>query len=339
MWPRQRHEVRIAQPGKFLGYLPVYFADHKGYFDQQGLAVKFLNAYGDHSTWDMVAQGHAEFGIADPLLMLDSTQPRGLVVASVVQRAGIYGLTRHTDFVVSSSTDFSGKRLAAFEAPSTSFALANHIRLECVQCGVAAPEIIQIKFTSELGYIDRPDIDVVLMTEPSATIAELGGARRVYNASAHFGDLLVTALFSTAEYVAKHRELTQSLVSGIQRSMSSIHADHLEALRMAGKRFPELPPIAVELGTLRLIADGVIPDRTTVSEEGWYRLRTLRDRKSPMPSIHDYVDQGFAIRAWENAQEGEPGLLILRPTFMGVGFDALILFRILRRWFRARRQA
>jgi hypothetical protein len=104
-----------------------------------------------------------------------------------------------------------------------------------------------------LGSLNDPDVDLVLLVEPSATIAELDGGHRVFIGPKYFKErILYSGIFSTADYVHRNPEITQGLVSAIENSLRMIHVRHLEAVKVAREEFTEFTNIiAVEMATLR----------------------------------------------------------------------------------------
>jgi NitT/TauT family transport system substrate-binding protein len=319
-------KVRISQFGKVLAYLPLYIAQSKGYFERLGLDVTIVDAFGDHSAWDAVAKGECDFGVADPLLMVDSKQAQGVVVASMVERAMMYALSPKPQNILASIEDFSAKTIAAYGAPSTSFALMKNISRACEDRKIPGINIVEIEFTTELGYLQRKDIDAVLMTEPYASLASVNGAHMIFDGSKYFGEVLITGLFTRRDYCKAHPETVTAVVSAINEALKFLHSDHLGAARIAKNVFPETSPIAIELGTIRLIADRVFPNNSIVSEKCWYALRQIRTDSAKMPKFRDYVDNTFAVEA-SSSPLPMIEVLTIKPTLWGIGIDLKALWK------------
>ena len=62
-------KITIAQWGqeKYLIYLPVYIAQDKGFFKEQGLDVSIVFSGNDDQVFATVARGDAQFGVGDPI--------------------------------------------------------------------------------------------------------------------------------------------------------------------------------------------------------------------------------------------------------------------------------
>ena len=62
----QLETVKVAQFNEFFLYMPLYLADAKGFFAEEGLKIEIINTGGDDKTFAAVIGGSATFGIADP---------------------------------------------------------------------------------------------------------------------------------------------------------------------------------------------------------------------------------------------------------------------------------
>lgn len=329
-------KVTVAQFGKVLSYLPLYFAQREGIFEKAGLEVHIVDALGDHAAWDMVRKGEAHFGIADPLLMVDSSDARGVVVAALVQRAGLYGLSRRSPTIIKSASDFSGKTVAAFRAPSTCNAFLMHVCRVCEKGGLAPPQVVEFDFSAEFGYLNREDIDMVLMTEPAASLAEQDGAQRIFYGAPFFGDILITGAFSRLDYVRANCDTVQRFVSAIETALRRIHTDHLEAVRVARNEFAEVAPLTIELATMRLFADGTWPKHTAVSEASWYGLRQIRAEGLPPPVAIDYITNEYAVRAMAQPNPWKEMVKVETPKIWGISVDLKAVGRNLETYWRNR---
>jgi len=323
--------VRIAQFGHVLAYLPLYIALKKGYFKEYKMNVTIVNRFGDHTTWQSVCSEEAEFGVADPLLMVGDSEIKGVVIASLVQRVPMHLLTRRPDIIYTKPTDFAGKNICVYQRPSTSYALIRKLADQCVAEGKAPPIIREIEFTTELGYLSHADVDAVLMVEPAASMAEINGAYRVFDGSKYFGEMLVTGLFGRLDYIEKNPDVSQSLVNGLQKALNLIQSDRAQAVAIARKEFPEVNALSIELGVLRLIAEKSFPRRTVVSENAWYALSQLRGQSASVPLFRDFVNNRFANSASEAKLEIS-AVLSLNPNLYGIGFDLPALLQ----WFRSK---
>ena len=62
----QLETVKVAQFSEALLYMPLYLADDRGFFREEGIAIEIINTGGDNQTFAAVIGGSATFGVADP---------------------------------------------------------------------------------------------------------------------------------------------------------------------------------------------------------------------------------------------------------------------------------
>ena len=90
-----RIKVRFCIFDKVLPYLPLFLAIEAGYFRKRGIDVEVLpSSHGDKKTWETVEKGSAEFGLSDPVVSLHENARTGRLVATIVNKATICGITK-----------------------------------------------------------------------------------------------------------------------------------------------------------------------------------------------------------------------------------------------------
>ena len=68
--------IKVAQFGDVFIYIPLYLANTKGFFKEEGLKVDLINTGGDDKTYAAVIGGSALFGIADPTFVAIAKEHR-----------------------------------------------------------------------------------------------------------------------------------------------------------------------------------------------------------------------------------------------------------------------
>jgi ABC-type nitrate/sulfonate/bicarbonate transport system substrate-binding protein len=297
-------QITICQSWKTLAYLPLYIAERQRFFENEGLSVNFTEGRGDHVAWQKVATGEAKFGIGDPVVMLPRNgegPSNGRTVASILNRAALWGISKKPLAPITSAKQLKGKTVACFREPSTSFMMMKYLSEQAKTTSSRDLRIIGMEPQSENSYLDRPDIDFVLTLEPTVTEEELTGAHRVFSGPAYFRDFLITGIYTTDEVIRAEPATVQGVVNAIDRSLAYIRNNHLDALRIAVDEFGQDKRLAVELATLRLVAEKVFPESAAISERAWHQCLRVRfgDEDVAYP-FRDWVDNSFAIRAQKN---------------------------------------
>src|SRR5688572_13735297 len=123
-------KVTIAQFGHVFLYMPLYVALNKGMFKKQGLDVNLVSTGGDEKTFTAVASGNAQFGVSDPTFAAIARErgQGGKVVAGIVRGVPFWVISFKKDAKsIDNPSGFANNRIAAYTAPSTSYAVMKDI--------------------------------------------------------------------------------------------------------------------------------------------------------------------------------------------------------------------
>ena len=293
-WFRTRlRAVTVCQFNRTLGYLPLYMAYRRRFFEMEGLRVTIVDGHGDEPVWKAVARADAQFGISDPVGMIKDDLTSGVLVATVLGKLGMWGLARKPMLPIRSMNRFKNRRTSVFREPTTQHAVIKRALEEAGS--VVAEHLVGHSPGSEMGAILSDDIDIVLMDEPRATIAEREGAFRVFSAPKVIGPFLCTGCFTSRKFAEEHPDIVQAFVNGLQSALSLLHCDHLAALQVVEEEFADIDRTKRELATLRMLDDGIFPVSVAVDESAWQAaVKTWFPSNWQEYDYVDYVDPQFA---------------------------------------------
>ncbi len=300
--PAALTEITIAQFGQVFLYLPLYVANDKGFFAEEGLDVTIVSTGGDDRTFAAVSSGSAQLGVADPAFVAIAAEQglEGKVIASIVNGVTFWGVTYdQTIPQISEVNDFASKRIAVYTAPSTNYTVMKDI-LDNAEGGAVAGEIVQGAFGSLIAMLKAGQADIAMELEPVASIAVADGARIVYSMVDSFGDFAFTGLTATTDYLQSSPEVAQAAINGISRAMEYIYSDFDGALEVAVNEFPEVDESSLRNALQRLTSEGVIPRTPILTEEAWDKAIQLRKDVGDITGEGSYaanVDMTFAQRA------------------------------------------
>lgn len=289
-------DVTVCQFHRSLGYLPLYVAQRRGFFTKNGLRVRIVEGHGDEPVWVAVARGDAQFGISDPVGMIRNHLTAGVVVGTVLGKLAMWGMARKPMLPIRSMDRFHNKKTSVFSEPTTQHAL---IRGALEAAGSSLEDhLVEHSSGSEIGALLDDDVDIVLMDEPRATIAEREGAFRVFSAPKVVGPFLCSGCFTSKKFAVENSDIVEAFVSSLQLALDLIHADHLSALQVAREEFPEIDRTKRELATLRMLDDEVFPASIAVEEGAWQAaVRTWFPETWREYEYLDYVDPKYASMA------------------------------------------
>lgn len=269
--------VTIAQYGHVFLYLPLYVAQAKGYFREQGLDVSLVSTGGDDKTFSAVASGSAQYGVADPVFTAIAREQGngGKVVALLVNGIPFWGVTFRDDInEIIEPSAFQHLRIATYPSPSTNFAVMEET-LQNAGHPVAAT-IVQGAFGTLLALLKTGKADIAMELEPVTSIAVSEGAKVVYSAARKYGDFAFTGITVTDKYLETHPEQIQLVVNALSKAITYIRSDFDGALSLASEEFPDVAETVLRTSLKRILNDNVIPSSLVLNEVTWNRSVQLR---------------------------------------------------------------
>ncbi len=292
-------EVKVAQFADFFLYMPLYLAEGKGFFKDQGLNVTITSTGGDDKTFAAVISGDVHFGIADPTFVAIARakgQP-GKVIASIVNGVPFWGVTKNLEVPeIKNPKQLEGFTVATFPSPSTAFTLQKQM----FETAGLKPRIRQAAFGALLPLLEAGAVDIALELEPNVSTAVKQGARVVYSMAEMYGDFAITGVTTRETLIAENPDLVQKFVNAIQQAESYAHANPEATADFALKRFPNLDPGIVAQALKRVIDSKTLPRNALVSKTAWEQACQLRVDAGDLPAIDAAaLDNTFAQKAVE----------------------------------------
>lgn len=266
----EMQQVTVAQWGqeKYLIYLPLYIAQQEGYFEDEGLDVRIIYSGNDDQVFATVLRGDAQFGVADPIFAAISQQrgADGVVVGQIVSKVALWGVARDESRQIRTPADFAGLKVGTFPRPSTTYTLMANMFSEN---NVAGAQIVEAPIGTEAALLESGRVDVAMMLEPAASIAESEGFHVVTSFPQLWGDFSFTGLTSVASYTEKNPETVAAVRRAFQRALDLAHSDIERTVKIAQDLFPNIDPTVVDKAVRRMIGDETLPTDFVVSEAGW----------------------------------------------------------------------
>jgi NitT/TauT family transport system substrate-binding protein len=301
-------DITICQYGDLLIYLPLYIAADQGFFEKEGLRVKFINGGGDDKTFAAVASNAAQFGVSDPTftaIAREKGQP-AVVVGTVVAGATYWGVTWKENIKPTRSAEgLKDLRIATYESPSTNYSLmAKTLKENAAAVGNA--KIVQGAYGSLLAMLKADKADIAMELEPVASTAVKQGARIVFSYPEMYGPFLLTGIYSLESYRDANPEIVQGVVNALERAMQFAHSNVEGAIQVARHKFPEVDPDVIRNAVERMIKEATLPKHVTMDPEGWRNTTRVRielgDLKDP-ESANNTLDPMFAMKAMEQIKQ------------------------------------
>jgi NitT/TauT family transport system substrate-binding protein len=296
--------VKVAQFNEFFLYMPLYLADAKGFFAEEGLKIEIINTGGDDKTFAAVIGGSAMFGIADPTFVAIAKEQGmgGKVIAGIVNGVPFWGVAKnHNIPEIANGTQLKGYSVATFASPSTAYTL----QYDMFEKAGLKPNIKQGAFGTLWTMVEAGQADIALELEPNVSIAATQGGKVLYSLAEVYGDFAITGVTISEETAVKKPELVQRFVNALQKSVTFAHAYPDSVTFYAGKIFPNIDKTVSTNAVNRIIGTNTLPKNVVISEEAWEKAIKLRHNAGDIKSLEtakSVLDMSFAKKAVEGVK-------------------------------------
>jgi len=282
----QLKEITIAEFGEVFLYAPLYIAQDKGFFNEEGLDVKIIPTGGDEKTFAALLSGDAQFGVADPTFVAisgEKGQP-GKVISSILNGVPFWGVAKNKNISeITQPSELGNYSVATFPSPATAYVLQEKMFKD----GGLKPNIKETAFGSLLASLESGRVDIALELEPNVSLAVKNGNKIVYSLSSYYPDFAMTGVTALPEYLKENPEVAQKVVSSIQKSLDYIRNNPEDSAKILVERFPDVNIDVAKNAIANMIKSNVFPVTTNISEEAWNSATELRknigDLKSDAP--------------------------------------------------------
>ena len=292
-------KITIAQTAEVFLYAPLYIAQEKGFFKDQGLDVTITTANGDEKAFAALLSGDAQFAVGDPTFVAisgEKGQP-GKVIAAVLQGVPFWGVAKKASIgTIANPSGLKGYSVATFPSPSTAYTLQKKM----FQSASLKPNIKETAFGSLLAALDAEQVDIALELEPNVSTAVKNGDHIVYALNDYYPQFAITGMTALPDYIQKNPETAQGVVNALQEAMTYIHQNPNDVADFLITKFPDVSKEIAQNAVQNMIKAGVFPSSTMVSKPGWDAAIQVRedvgDLKSAAP-YESYVDTQFSEHA------------------------------------------
>ncbi|MGY1644217.1 ABC transporter substrate-binding protein [Geodermatophilus sp. SYSU D00703] len=233
---------------------PLYLGIEQGIFEKHDLEVEPFLAQGGAAIVPAVVNGEAQFGFSNITSLLQATG-RGVPLALVAPGPGATGNTEDdfaavvvpADSPIQTAADLAGKRVAINSINN----ISDTVVRESVRLAGGDPstiEFVEIPFPDMPAAVSTGQVDAAFAVEPSATVGESQGLRRV---SAPYtetdDDLTVAGYFTSDQYAAENPEVVQQFTDAMVEAQEYAQANPDQVREVLGSYTQISPEIAQQL--------------------------------------------------------------------------------------------
>lgn len=285
-------EVTVAHWGhsKILIYLPLYVAIDGGFFEKNGLKINIKYSGNDDQVYATVLSDDAQFGVGDPAFTVIAGERggKGKIIAALVGGLANWGVAKPNRFDSTLNyKDLEGLKISSFPSPSTTYTILNEI---IKNNNLKKTKIIETPFGNELALLQRGEVDLAIMLEPNASVAENQGNVVVFNLANLYGAFLLTGVTCSNKYIFENEEIVKKFYNSIDEAIKFCHTNQDSTIKIAQKNFPDIDPQVIINSCKRMILDNTIPTSAKIDSTEFNKLIMTRIK---VGDINEYKSEYF----------------------------------------------
>lgn len=292
--------VKVAQFGDVFIYTPLYLADAKGFFEEEGIKIELINTGGDDKTYSAVISGSAMFGIADPVFAAIAQEQgiEGRVIGGIVNGVPFWAITKKDIPQITDARMLQPYSVATFSAPSTAYT----VQKKMFQDAGLKPNIKQGAFGGLIPMLDAGQADIALELEPNVSTAIANGAKDVYSFVNTYPEFAFTGITTSLKTIESDQEIVQHFINAITKAEKYCHMYPDSAAFYMCKQYPETNPIIIRNAISRMVQSNALPQNAVISEEAWNAAVNIRYELGDLKYVEQakiVLDMSFANKAIE----------------------------------------
>lgn len=277
---RALDQLVITEPNHVVGYLPLYLAQRRGFFGDEGIEVKWATIENGSAPTNAILTGQAFAMLGGPehdaFAKIKGAELRA--VAGVLNRSSVY--------VMAAKGQEPAKR------PQTNAEWASYLKGKRIGTGAygSTPNSVTRYLLTRLGL--NPQTDVQLLEIPSGAIVaaikagqvQLGVVNEplvsqgihtgiwgepVYNVPAELGPYAWATLNVRADTIDKQPQLLARLVRALVKGLKATYSDPAATVEIAQKEFPTIPSDVLAAAVQRCLTDQIWSKDGSIDQAAW----------------------------------------------------------------------
>jgi NitT/TauT family transport system substrate-binding protein len=270
-----KKEIVVAEPLHSLGYLPLYVAIRKGYFDEEGLSVKILTVESGsgHTNAVLTKQAFAFIGGPEHNAFAKAKGAELRAVVNVVNRGNVYLVAKPGAIPQGADlkTMLSGKTIATGYFGGTPNSITRYL---VGKAGLDAKKDVTLSELATAGImalLKTGAAQIGVLSEPMLTQGVRQGlwAEPVYNVPVELGPYAYSTLNIRQESIINEPEVVKDFVRAVSRGLKSTYDNPTEAAEIARKEFPTMALEDLKSTLDRSFKDEIWSKDGTIAQEAW----------------------------------------------------------------------
>jgi NitT/TauT family transport system substrate-binding protein len=255
---------------------PLFIADAKGYFAEQGLTVKFVRFDSAAKAIPSLGSGEVDVGSGATSSGLYNAVARGIGIKIVSDKArnakgyGFQAIMARTDLIdsgkVKSVKDLKGLKVAMSANGNSENAFMNYA---LVQAGLSYNDIdpVFLGFPNQIAAYANKAIDASLTVEPTVSeLLKLGTAKKLVTADEVFPDYQTAVIFYGPKFMQDQPDKAKKFMVALLKAIR-FYDDALKGGHIAGPNADEVVKILTQYSFIKdpevhraIVSQAIDPD-------------------------------------------------------------------------------
>jgi NitT/TauT family transport system substrate-binding protein len=303
---RAAAELLVAEPVHSTGYLPLYIAIAKGYFDDVTVKIVTIESGSGHTNAVLSGQAFAFIGGPEHNAYAKAKGAELRAIVNCVDRGNVYlcaALGQEptgTDW----PSYFKGKSIAVGPLGGTPNSIMRYLLATWKVDDKKDVTLVETGNAATLAAVRAKQAQIGVATEPFVTqgIRNNVWGEPFFNVPKELGPYAYSTLNVRLDTIQKDPELVRTFVRGMMKGLKFLHANPAEASEIARAQFPTMPLEDMKATLDRSFKDEMWSRDGMISQQAWATARAVVREAGILKTdikYEDIIDMSFveALRA------------------------------------------
>jgi len=266
-------EVLVAEPVHSTGYLPLYIAMAKGFFEDVTVNIVTIETGGGHTNAVLSGQAFAFIGGPEHNAFAKAKGAELRAVVHCVDRGNVYFMAAKGFEPADKNwpSYFKGKAIAPGPYGGTPNSIMRYLLKQWGLDAKSDVTLIETASSAVIAAVRGKQAQIGETTEPYVTqgVRQSIWGEPFLNIPQELGPYAYSTFNVRLETVQKEPELVRGFVRGMVKGLKFLYANRDESAEIAKKQFPTMPIEDLKATLDRSFADQLWSKDGMISREAW----------------------------------------------------------------------
>ena len=293
--------IRLSEVTHSIFYAPLYVAQNKGYFKEEGLEIELTNAGGSNTVMTALISGSADIGLMGPESLVyvrnNGMKNAPMAFAQLTTCDGSFLVGRTDEGGSFDWNNLKGKRIiggrpGGMPAMVLQYILEEHGLKPGAELGENVDTIIDttIEFNLNVPSFLSGTGDYCTMFDPTASQCERDGTGYIVaSLGEEVADIPYTAFTATADYLNKNGDKIDKFMRALKKGYDFlIKATDTEIVGALKGSFSTTDDDLILASVKNYIRIGAYADSFVLKESSWNNMQNILERAGELKQRVDY---------------------------------------------------